>query len=80
MTSGQFSLRPPSLSFADGHEKSPLGHVYEDKLVFQMWDALGQPLLGLSTPSVMLDYLPLPGYAKQHTDHHDWFTFHAVFP
>ncbi|MDO6786403.1 ATP-binding protein [Cobetia marina] len=80
MTSGQFSLRPPSLSFADGHEKSPLGHVYEDKLVFQMWDALGQPLLGLSTPSVMLDYLPLPGYAKQHTDHHDWFTFTLYFP
>ena len=71
MTSGQFSLRPPSLSFADGYEKSPLGHVYEDKLIFQMWDALGQPLLGLSSPSVALDYLPVPGYGMQHDNHHD---------
>ncbi len=80
MTSGQFSLRPPSLSFADGHEKSPLGHVYEDKLIFQMWDALGQPLLGLSSRSVALDYLPVPGYGRQHDNHHDWFTFTLYFP
>ena len=80
MTSGQFSLRPPSLSFADGHEKSPLGHVYEDKLIFQMWDALGQPLLGLSSRSVVLDYLPVPGYGRQHDNHHDWFTFTLYFP
>lgn len=80
MTSGQFSLRPPSLSFADGHEKSPLGHVYEDKLIFQMWDALGQPLLGLSSSSVALDYLPVPGYGRQHDNHHDWFTFTLYSP
>ncbi|TVU67477.1 ATP-binding protein [Cobetia crustatorum] len=80
LTAGIFRLRPPSLSFPDGHEKSPLGHVYEDKLVFQMWDPLGQPLLGLGVQGVNLTYMPIPGYGMQHTDHFDWHTFTLYFP
>lgn len=80
LTGGGFRLSPPSLNFPDGHEKSPLGHVYEDKLIFQMWDPLGQPLLGLGVQGVQLTYMPVPGYGMQHSDHFDWHTFTLYFP
>ncbi|MAM58430.1 MAG: hypothetical protein CMN25_13935 [Salinicola sp.] len=54
---------------------TPLGHPYEKKLGFQIWDDEGHALLGMKTPGVLDTLIPVPGYAQTAGDEHDWRTF-----
>jgi len=52
-----------------------LGHPYEKKLGFQIWDADGHALLGMRTPGLLDTLIPAPGYAQAEGGGHDWRTF-----
>ncbi|WP_110643020.1 ATP-binding protein [Salinicola sp. CPA57] len=54
---------------------TPLGHPYEKKLGFQIWDDDGHALLGMRTPGVLETMIPAPGYAQAEGGGHDWRTF-----
>ncbi|WP_110717111.1 ATP-binding protein [Salinicola acroporae] len=54
---------------------TPLGHPYEKKLGFQIWDDDGHALLGMRAPGVLDTLIPVPGYAQTTGEHHDWRTF-----
>jgi len=54
---------------------TPLGHPYEKKLGFQLWDEDGHALLGMQ-PTGLLDILvPVPGYSHTEAQGHDWRVF-----
>lgn len=54
---------------------TPLGHPYEKKLGFQIWDEDGHALLGMRTPGVLDTLMPIPGYGHTRGEKHDWRTF-----
>lgn len=54
---------------------TPLGHPYEKKLGFQIWDDGGHALLGMRAPGVLDTLMPVPGYGHTQGGTHDWRTF-----
>lgn len=57
---------------------TPMGHPYEKKLGFQIWDDDGRALLGMQPLGVLEDLDPTPGYGSVSSAGHDWrvFTLH----
>ncbi|MEC8919156.1 ATP-binding protein [Salinicola sp. LHM] len=68
-------LQPVMLPDSLTDEPTPLGHPYEKKLGFQIWDDDGHALLGMRTPGVLETMIPAPGYAHTEGEGHDWRTF-----
>nr|WP_281419237.1 ATP-binding protein [Marinobacterium ramblicola] len=58
-------------------ELSDLGHRYEKKLAFQVWDNAGHPLLGNSADSAALNWDGIPGYGYEHDQRWRTFTLHS---
>ncbi|GGB81128.1 two-component sensor histidine kinase [Marinobacterium zhoushanense] len=58
-------------------ERSDLGHRYEKKLAFQIWDNSGRPLLGNSSDSAPLSWAAKVGYGYEHEQRWRTFTLHS---
>ncbi|MBR9883073.1 MAG: hypothetical protein GYB21_05215 [Oceanospirillales bacterium] len=58
-------------------ESSDLGHRYEKKLAFQIWDDKGRPLLGNSDDSAVLNWDNRPGYGYEHDRRWRTFMLHS---
>ncbi|WP_251976892.1 ATP-binding protein [Salinicola avicenniae] len=52
-----------------------LGHPYEKKLAFQIWDDAGNPLLGMQMPGVLDTPTRQRGYRYIRSQSHDWRVF-----
>ncbi|WP_110688018.1 ATP-binding protein [Salinicola aestuarinus] len=76
------SKRGPSLQLAptiipDSLTDAPtrVGHPYEKKLAFQIWDAQGRALLGMQLPGVLDSLTAEQGYTHLSDGEHDWRVF-----
>lgn len=54
---------------------TPLGHPYEKKLGFQIWDEDGHGLLGMHPPGILESLTPVPGYGHVEGQGHEWRIF-----
>ena len=62
-------------ALADNNEAQPLGHKYEQKLAFKVWDDGGKALLNSSKESIQLRFSTEIGFRDELIDNEQWHTF-----
>ncbi|MEH6472321.1 MAG: ATP-binding protein [Halopseudomonas sp.] len=68
----------PAAPEANGNEYDeamPLGHKYESKLAFVVWNDQGEELLSSQNQLSHLSFIAEPGYADEQLDDYHWHSF-----